>query len=107
MSYFCFIYLCRWADEGRGDSFFKVFRRNLRFETFSHHNVDLWISLSDSRAKLDEEADFEVHSAVAHQKPCQISEKQNFWSKFLPNKFFGHRKTKRQKSYETCFGKVS
>ena len=31
-------------------------------------------------AKFDEEADFEVRSAVAHQKQHQINEKRNFRS---------------------------
>ena len=41
--------------------------------------TDLRKSLS--RAKFDEAADFEVRSAVAPQKPCLLSEKQNFRSK--------------------------
>ena len=48
--------------------------------------TDLRISVS--KAKFDEEADFEVHSAVARQKPRQISEKQKFRSKsFVENLF--------------------
>ena len=43
--------------------------------------TDLRISLS--RAKFDEEADFEVRSAVAPQKSCEKSEKQNFWSELF------------------------
>ena len=40
-----------------------------------------------SKAKFDEEADFEVRSVVAPQKPYQISEKRNFRSKnFAENK---------------------
>ena len=41
--------------------------------------TNLRISLSG--AKFDEEADFEVRSAVAFPKPRQINEKQNFWDK--------------------------
>ena len=40
--------------------------------------TDLWIS--PSRAKFGEESDFEVRSAVAPQKPRQISEKRMFQS---------------------------
>ena len=46
--------------------------------------TDLRISLS--RAKFDEEADFEVRSAVARQKPCQITEKRNFRSEMFAEK---------------------
>ena len=53
--------------------------------------ADLRISLS--RAKFDEEADFEVRSAVAPQKPHQISEKRKFGSKkFSEHNFFGVEK---------------
>ena len=48
--------------------------------------ADLWISVS--RAEFHEEADFEVRSAVASQKPSQIGEKRNFRSKFLGETFF-------------------
>ena len=41
--------------------------------------TDLWISLS--RAKFDEEVDFEVRLGVALQKRQQIGKKQNFRSK--------------------------
>ena len=48
--------------------------------------TDLRISLS--RAKFDEEADFEVRSAVAPQKPCQIGKKLKFRSNIFGD-FFG------------------
>ena len=40
--------------------------------------TDLWIS--QSRAKFDEEADFEVRSALDSQKARLLSEKRNFRS---------------------------
>ena len=41
-----------------------------------------------SRAKFDAESDFEVHLAVAPQKPCQNSEKTIFRSEiFAENNF--------------------
>ena len=43
--------------------------------------TDLWIGLSG--AKFDEEADFEVRSAVGAQKPRQISENRNFGSEIF------------------------
>ena len=52
--------------------------------------VDLSIRLS--KAKFDEEADFEVRSAVAPQKPRQIHENRNFRSKILVEVFFGVEK---------------
>ena len=52
--------------------------------------TDLRISLS--RAKFDEEVDFEVRSAVALQNLHQISEKPNFDPKSSPNFFFGVEK---------------
>ena len=48
--------------------------------------TDLRISLS--RAKFDEEVDFEVYFAVALQHRRQISEKRNFRSKKFANLFF-------------------
>ena len=41
-----------------------------------------------SGAKFDVESDFEVHLAVAPQKPGQNSEKQDFRSKILAEKHF-------------------
>ena len=38
--------------------------------------TDLWISLS--RAKFDEEADFDVRLAVDPRKPCQKAKKTKF-----------------------------
>ena len=55
---------------------------NLRF----FGRTDLWISLS--RAKFDEEADFEVRSAVRPPKQRQIGEKQNFRSEMFADFFF-------------------
>ena len=48
--------------------------------------TDLRISVS--RAKFDEKADFEVRSAMAPQKPHQISEKRIFRSKIFAKKKF-------------------
>ena len=48
--------------------------------------TDLRISLSE--AKFDAEADFDVRSAVAPQKPDQIDEKLFFRSQKFPEKFF-------------------
>ena len=44
--------------------------------------------ISVSKAKFDEEADFEVHSALARQKPRQISEKRKFWSENFAQTIF-------------------
>ena len=49
--------------------------------------TDLRISLS--RAKLDEEADFEVCLAVPLQKARQNNEKQNIWAQIFVEKNFG------------------
>ena len=38
--------------------------------------TDLWISLS--RAKFEEEVDFEVRSTVDRHQPRQLDEKQNY-----------------------------
>ena len=64
------------------------------------------LSTSRSRAKIDEQADFEVRSAVARQKPRQIDENPIFDEKISPNMFFWRRKTKRPEMFETRFGKV-
>ena len=48
--------------------------------------TDLRISLSE--AKFDAEADFDVRSAVAPQKPDQIDEKLIFRSNKFPGKKF-------------------
>ena len=63
--------------------------------------------VSSSRAKFDEEADFDVRSAVDLRKPHQIDENRKFRSKIFANFFFRRRTTKRPKSSETRFGKVS
>ena len=53
--------------------------------------TDLWIS--QSRAKFDEEADFEVRSALDPQKACLFGEKRNFRSEiFAEQIFFGVEK---------------
>ena len=77
------------------------FSPNLRF----FGRTDLSISLS--RAKFDEQADFEVCSGVAPPKPRQTSEKRIFRSEMFADFFFWRRKMKRQKSSEMRFGKVS
>ena len=60
-----------------------------------------------SRAKFDAESDFEVHLAVAPQKPCQNSEKTIFRpDKFAVFFFVRRRKMKCRGSSETRFGKV-
>ena len=41
-----------------------------------------------SRAKFDAESDFEVHLAVAPQKPCQNSEKTIFRSESFAEEIF-------------------
>ena len=65
-------------------------------ETFSEPNTDMFMAIfgrtdlrkSLSRAKFDEESDFEVRLAVAPQKPRQIGEKRNFeTNKFRKTKF--------------------
>ena len=83
------------------------FFRNPRF---SPNPIIFWctaLSISLSRAKFDEQADFDIRSAVARPKPCQIGKKQNFRSENFAEKFVRRRKTKRPKSSETRFGKVS
>ena len=66
--------------------------------------TDLWIS--QSRAKFDEEADFEVCSAVNPQKIRLFGEKQNFRSEIFAETNFWRRKVKRRESSETRFDKV-
>ena len=65
------------------------------------------VRISQSRAKFDEEADFEVRSAVDPQKACLFGETLNFQSEIFVNFFFGRRKVKRWESSETRFRKVS
>ena len=68
--------------------------------------TDLWIS--QSRAKFDTEADFEVRSALDPPKAYLFAENCNFRSEiFAEKKFFGRRKVKRRESSETRFRKVS
>ena len=70
---------------------------NLRF----FGRTDLWISLS--RAKFDEEADFEVRSAVARQKPRQISKKRNFQSEIFAEKNFSASKNETSGIIQNAF----
>ena len=63
--------------------------------------TDLWISVS--RAKFDEEADFEVRPAVAPQKPRQISEKRKFRSKIFAENFFSASKNKMSGTVRNAF----
>ena len=67
--------------------------------------TDLWIS--QSRPKFDEEADFEVRSALDPQKACPFGEIRNFRSEIFAEKFFWRRKVKHRESSETRFRKVS
>ena len=66
--------------------------------------TDLRIDVSGT--KFDAESDFEVHSAVAPQKPGQNYEKLKFRSENFAELFFGRRKMKRRGSSETRFGQV-
>ena len=51
------------------------------------------LSTSRSRPRFDQQADFEVRSAVAAPKPCQIGKNRNFRSKiFAEQIFFGVEK---------------
>ena len=52
--------------------------------------TDLKINLF--RAKFDEEADFEVRSALDLQKACLFGEKRNFRSEIFADFFFGVEK---------------
>ena len=69
--------------------------------------TDLRISLSG--AKFDEEADFDVRSAVGPPKPHQIDENLIFRSENSANFFFCFRRRKIEscKSSETCVAEVS
>ena len=46
------------------------------------------LSISQSRAKFDEQADFDVRLAVSRPKPRQIGEKTNFWFEIFTEKSF-------------------
>ena len=50
------------------------------------------LRISVSGAEIDVESDFDVHLAVAPQKPGQNSEKLNFRSENLTEFFFRRRK---------------
>ena len=63
--------------------------------------TDLWIS--QSRAKFDEEADFEVRSAVARQKSHQIGQKQNFQPKIFAEQFLSVNKNWNAGNRLKCF----
>ena len=73
------------------------------YEKFSNLTIfgrtDLRISLSG--AKFDEEADFDVRSAVGPPKPHQIDEKLIFRSENFAKTFFRPRKIESRKSSET------
>ena len=59
-----------------------------------------------SGAKFDAESDFEVHLAVAPQKPSQNSEITIFRSEHFADFFFRRRKMKCRGSSETRFPQV-
>ena len=59
-----------------------------------------------SGAKFDAESDFDVHLAIARQKPGQICKKLFFWSEYFAVFFFRRRKIKCRESSETRCGKV-
>ena len=67
--------------------------------------TDLRISLSG--AKFDEEADFDVRSAVGPPKPHQIDENLTFRSENFAEKNFRRRKIEICKSSETRVAEVS
>ena len=71
-------------------NFFSEIRDFDRIRDFLDVQTSVRISLS--RAKFDVEADFEVRSAVAPPKPCQISEKRNFRSEIFVEKKFSASK---------------
>ena len=71
------------------------------FLFFGH--TDLWISLS--RAKFDEEADFEVRFAVARHNQRQISEKRKIRPETFADKNFSA--SKKETLSETRLSKVS
>ena len=81
--------------------------RNPRFSPNPRIFGRAGLSISLSRAKFVEQADFDIRSAVARPKPRLIDEKQNFRSEIFVEIVFRCRKTKRPKSSETRFGKVS
>ena len=64
-------------------------------------HTDLWIS--QSRAKFDEEADFEVCSAVAPQKRHQTRKKRKFRSKIFANKNFSASKNETSEIVRNAF----
>ena len=71
----------------------KIFVGDPRISTNPKFFGRIDLSRSLSRAKFDEEADFEVRSAVARQNSHQIDEKPNFRSnKIAGKKCFGVEK---------------
>ena len=72
----------------RGENFFGDPRILLNPRIFGR--TDLWKSLS--RAKFDEESDFEVRLAVAPQNPFQKGQKRNFRSENFAKKHFSASK---------------
>ena len=63
-----------------------VHRVTLRPNRIFFTRADLWISVS--RAKFDQKADFEVHSAAARQKQSQMGKKWDFQSRQSDNLVF-------------------
>ena len=59
-----------------------------------------------SGAKFDARFEFEVHLAVAPQKPGQTCEKLNFSARKIRKLFFRHQKMTCRESFETRFDKV-
>ena len=59
-----------------------------------------------SGAKFDARFEFEVHLAVAPQKPGQTCEKLNFSARKILDFFFRRQKMKCRESFETRFDKV-
>ena len=62
--------------------------------------TDLSISLSG--AKLDEEADFDVRSAVVPPKPHQIDENLTFRSENFAEKFFSASKNRKLQTFQSA-----
>ena len=63
--------------------------------------------ISVSKAKFDEEADFEVHWPPNPQNPSEKRKKLFFRTEKFRRIFFGRRKMKRRESSETRFPEFS
>ena len=61
------------------------------------------LSLSLSKAKFDEQADFKVHSAVALQKPRQIDKKLDFRSENFAEKNFPASNNETSRIFRNAF----